>query len=133
MVFIKKGCCKKSIFFRKLIFLTACNCLFPCRNTCTNRYNKRLKKNAKGIRSDKKSGKRNKRIVKIISGFRLPSKACSKYPTRREEKISPSKINKIALNPLKIWKFRWIARIFFLYMPLAILMHYNNYLISNFY
>ena len=37
-----------------------------------------------------------------VSRLRLPSKACSKYPTRREEKMSPSKINKIALNPLKI-------------------------------
>jgi len=60
----------------------------------------KLKKNAKGISNDKKSGRRRAITEKIIFGFKLPAAACSKYPTKREEKINPIKINKIAAKPL---------------------------------
>ena len=50
----------------------------------------------------KKSGNLRKITEKMISGFKLPVAACSKYPTSLDEKIKAVRINKIAVKPLKI-------------------------------
>ena len=62
----------------------------------------RLKKNANGISNPKKSGNLNKITVKIMSGFRVPAAACSKYPTSLDEKIKAVRIIKITAKLLKI-------------------------------
>jgi hypothetical protein len=62
----------------------------------------KLKKNAKGINNARKSGNLRKMTAKMMSGFKLPDAACSKYPTSLDEKINAVRINKIATKPLKI-------------------------------